>query len=104
MRKNRYLPLVIFFILFVINVLGDRFLGQGYRAALTPIESLTWNEIYSKLPYYLILSLVLTFVILQILKEAEKAKARDIENARKRIEEKERKRKEQKEKESKSVN
>jgi len=89
MKKNKYLPLIIFFISFVVYVLGDRFMGQGYRGNLTPIESLTWEEIFSNLPVYLIMSLLLTFIVLKMLKLAKKEEAKNTENARKRIEERE---------------
>jgi len=104
MKENRYSPLIVFFVIFLAFVLGDRFLGNGYRGSLTPVESLTWKEIYSSIGEYLIISLLLTFGILQIIKKAKKVEAKNMENARKRIEEKERKGKERKEKGSKSDN
>jgi len=83
MKKNKYLPLIIFFISFVVYVLGDRFMGQGYRGNLTPIESLTWEEIFSNLPVYLIMSLLLTFIVLKMLKLAKKEEAKNKEKKKK---------------------
>jgi len=102
MKKNKYFPLAIFLISFVVYILGDRFMGQGYRGNLSHIESLTWKEISSNLPSYFIMSLLLTFIILQIIKQAKKVEAKNMDNARKRIEERKEKKKMQKSDKSKT--
>lgn len=92
-RNNLKSGIIIFIFSLILFILVTKYLGHIDRFTTAYIEPTSWHAIYSNLLLFIIASLIITLVILQLIKKSNESKAKDIENARKRIEEREKEKK-----------
>jgi uncharacterized membrane protein YedE/YeeE len=88
-RDNFKVGIVIFAIALILLIVASKYLGHIDRFTTGYIEPTSWQNIFSNLLLFIIASLVVTLILLQLIKKSNESKKKDIENARKRIEERE---------------
>ena len=87
MKRNKFLPFIIFFGIMCIGILSQKFIGLRGRGNLLPEEPINWIEIIQRLPITTIVSVIFTYIFVQLFKENKKMNEKNLENNRKRNEE-----------------
>jgi len=92
--KKRFFITTI--IIFIILIIGDRYIGIKGIANLYPTYTYSWIEISNNILFYLCWTLFISIPLNYGFEWAKNADKKNIENAKKRIEEREKQEKEQK--------
>lgn len=91
--KNKAQFYILTLSIFVILIIGDRYIGIKGVANLYPTYTYSWNEINNNILFYLWWALLISIPINYVFDWAIEADKKSIEDAKKRIEERERKEK-----------
>ena len=91
-RNNLKSGIAIFAFALILFIVASKYLGHIDRFTTAYIEPTSWQNIFSNLLLFIIASLIVTLILLQLIKKSNELKKKDIENARKRIEEREKER------------
>lgn len=70
-RKNKFIALIVFCIIIIVEIIGDYYIGPNYVGNLMPIEPLSWEDIQANILSYIAFSSVLTVIVILLIKDKD---------------------------------